>query len=309
MNGQFLVITVFVIGMVLLYGWRHSPTILGRSRRRIALALHHIPSLLYFYTRALFTVRRPFSFVRSHINRRPIPGREVKFRSGIRMCVSHSPDDAATLFCIFVKRDYGQIRPGSVVVDIGANIGAFSVYALQSGARRVCAFEPSEESFELLQRNLQVNGFGSRATCHLKAVSNISGREVLFPKASDPSNLAVEDGDPTGLARVTTISLPDIIRMAGIDRVDYLKLDCEGSEYPIILESDSEVWPVIQDIRVEYHLGDEQKLIEKLRHSGFSLRRHAQTSNRIGHLWFTRSAAATHSIMPLARRGAASGVS
>ena len=110
----------------------------------------------------------------------------------------------------------------------------------------------------------------------------------MFPRSSDPSNASVQATDAADYAPVHTISFGDILARNNLKRVDLLKLDCEGAEYPIILESPTEAWSAIQEMKLEYHLGNHEQLVERLRQLGFTLQSHRPTTSSVGHLWLSR---------------------
>ncbi|MFC7542969.1 FkbM family methyltransferase [Siccirubricoccus deserti] len=70
-----------------------------------------------------------------------------------------------------------NVKPGETVADIGANLGYYTVLLadLVGPGGRVMAFEPNPRLFDLLQRNVAINGFSRWANCHAKAVAAKSG--------------------------------------------------------------------------------------------------------------------------------------
>lgn len=57
------------------------------------------------------------------------------------------------------------LGPGLTLIDVGASIGFFTIYAAKRGAK-VYAFEPSTEVFDLLKRNVEVNGVSENVTLY-----------------------------------------------------------------------------------------------------------------------------------------------
>ena len=84
---------------------------------------------------------------------------------------------------IFVQKFYLQegisISPGDIVLDVGANIGAFTLFAAQHGAR-VYAYEPIPATFELLQRNILLHGFEKIAHARNIGLSDRAEEKVMF---------------------------------------------------------------------------------------------------------------------------------
>src|SRR5215210_5312090 len=77
--------------------------------------------------------------------------REYRLRRGDTRVLTTAPVDASTIAVVFIKEDYGEIAPGSTVVDIGANIGVFALYAAASPGVRVYAYEPVDATYAQLQ--------------------------------------------------------------------------------------------------------------------------------------------------------------
>jgi FkbM family methyltransferase len=142
--------------------------------------------------------------------------------------------------------EYGALDVrGKVVVDVGAHIGAFSLLAAAQGARRVLAFEPGAENHRLLT----INAASCAAIEPHRAAVWRSDREVACV-AWRPSSNACNTGGGTVVEcrtiagapvaegerhSVAAVALDAIIARA--EPVGLLKLDAEGSEYPILATS------------------------------------------------------------------------
>ncbi len=161
-----------------------------------------------------------------------------------------------------------------MVIDIGAHIGSFAYAAWKRGSRNIHSYEASASNFVTLSQNAyQLEG----VTPYLAAVWSESGIDL----ECGIDDIAV--GNPsasawykigTGLVRgnlVVSISLDDIIGSLGGRRVAFLKLDCEGAEFPILLAS--KFLGRVDRIAMEVHgdRGDAIALRERLVNFGFSL--------------------------------------
>jgi len=121
------------------------------------------------------------------------------------------------------------------VVDIGAHIGSFSILCLDRGAKKVFSYEAEKENFEILKKNAFI--YGNKIETFNRAVwrSDVEEEEIEF---------GCHGNDNTGsgnmifgehkVEKVKTISLDHVLSNK---KVDLLKLDCEFSEYGIILTS------------------------------------------------------------------------
>ena len=165
--------------------------------------------------------------------------------------------DRQALHEVWAQKEYEDehftIGPNDVVVDIGAHIGTFSVWAAkQATSGRVYAFEPNQENYRLLEENKQLNNLTNLHLFNL-AVSNQVGEAVLFN--SDHHSLShsfFEVGAPNQTT-VRTTSLAEILQANGIHRVNYLKIDAEGAEYLIVLNTPARALRRIDKIIIEYH--------------------------------------------------------
>jgi FkbM family methyltransferase len=132
-------------------------------------------------------------------------------------------------------KEYGELDfEGKTVLDIGAHVGGFSFHAASSGAARVVAFEAGSDNFALLQRNCAAPNI----ECRHAAVWNVAG-ELTWGPGGFGGNPVVNTGGGGMMApgdeKVTAVAFDDVVRELG--RVDILKIDAEGSEYPILMTS------------------------------------------------------------------------
>jgi FkbM family methyltransferase len=153
--------------------------------------------------------------------------------------------------------DYIHGFPGRVVrnldrptvVDVGANAGYFSLWWLSRhpGSKMVCV-EPIPENFALLKRNAALNP-DKKITLINGAVDGQNGEIVLrytltqgFTTAA--SVLSGVDGQIE--TTVKCFSLAQVMADFSMKQIDFLKLDCEGSEYAILYKSDDALLKTIR---------------------------------------------------------------
>ena len=158
-----------------------------------------------------------------------------RMRSGICFHVRGGTDDRHIIFEVLAERIYPvKLPPGSVVVDIGAQIGCFSVWAAQQGAR-VLAFEPYPPNFAALERNMRLNGLTDVRLFQVAVSDKREIREMYLPEnATHSGRYSLHVGRRTDSIHVPCFSLGDVIQENRLDRIDLLKIDCQGSEYEII---------------------------------------------------------------------------
>lgn len=265
-------------------------TILGRSPGRILSALRQLPGHLVAAYRCFIIFLRPVEVLWCYIRRKNPQRHSVVLRDGLVIELSEDDSDIVTVFLIFCRRDYGKIAPGSAVIDIGANIGVFALYAAREGAKIILAYEPAEESFDLLLRNIENNNLGKIIYPYRAAVVGKPSPHVSFPRRSSVFNAI--DTQNSGIISdhelVPAITFADLVN--NMTESGILKLDCEGGEYDIILNSDDSVFCRINEIRIEYHRGPHQQLFDRFEKLGFNRRQFMDEGEGGGYLWLTRSA-------------------
>lgn len=160
---------------------------------------------------------------------------------------------------IFVKNVYNppgfEIKHGDVVIDIGANIGIFTLYAASQGCGQIYAFEPHPDNFSILLENIRINdltnvkpymvGVASKEEKGLLKVSSISGHHEVIDREKKNEFISVLE--------IRTINLEHFIKDNDIGPVDFLKIDCEGSEGDIFLSLSTKFFEKINKVVIEYH--------------------------------------------------------
>jgi FkbM family methyltransferase len=141
--------------------------------------------------------------------------------------------------------------PSDVAIDVGAHVGSFTLLCHHLGSRRIYAYEPERENFRLLARHVRglagINLFNLAVFRSDRAMeaplvhsgylySNTgAGTVLLGGRAWDVNTQVFVDDASFTKQRVTAVALDEIL--SGFERVKLLKLDCEGSEFPILLTS------------------------------------------------------------------------
>jgi FkbM family methyltransferase len=244
------------------------------------------PKFIWYFIKCFILFKKPLQFLWAYFFLTPLPDHLVELRNGLKIYLSEHKHDIITIFVIFVREDYGKIPSDSRIIDIGANIGVFSLYAARNGACRIFAYEPNSESFQRLLQNIQANRLENVIAPFQLAVTDRNGENVKFPKKSSAYNSILGADDASDFEMIETINLATITE--NIERVDLLKIDCEGSEYDILLKSGKGVFDKMQNIRMEYHYGRENEIESFLRQFGFKKTRHDKNSDTTGNLWYEK---------------------
>lgn len=157
--------------------------------------------------------------------------------------------DEAIYDWVVNKNEYCLLNlENAIVLDIGAHIGSFAYIAKEKGASRIYCYEASLENFELLKENIhRFNGIEVNYAAVWR--SDITVPYVPFQKYINQLNtggggVMSEIGTP-----VPAIKFDEILSQIGY--VDLLKIDAEGSEFPILFTS-KQLFRV-SEIVGEYH--------------------------------------------------------
>jgi FkbM family methyltransferase len=227
-----------------------------------------------------------------------VPETPYEFRNRARIMIGRGIDHVPIIE-IFLREDYGAVADGAVILDLGANIGTFSIYAATT-ARDVTiyAYEPMAEFYRLMKENIRLNRLGGTIKCFDSAVSSDTQMRELFIEGADlffPSLVAPSLDGPTRKVRVSCTTLAEILDSNKLQRIDLLKMDCEGAEYEILYTTPARYFDRIREIRMEYHnLADDRSnreaLATFLRGLGYEITLPQSTFTRTsGNLWARRN--------------------
>lgn len=138
---------------------------------------------------------------------------------------------------------------GGVVVDIGANIGTFSLFAAQF-ADRVYAVEPEPHNLKALKNNIIINNMNDKVITIPYGISDFKGTAVIHDSGGGSS---IKDDGSFG-AEIEIMTLDNLFSLYQIDSVDVLKIDVEGSEVEIILGASQENLNKCKYITMEFDI-------------------------------------------------------
>jgi FkbM family methyltransferase len=218
-----------------------------------------------------------YSFIQ--IAARLVPGDIcVEFPNSTRLLVSPKIKGAAHYLaprlCEFEEMTFVShfLRPDEMFVDVGANIGAFTILAVGVAHARAIAFEPSADTFGLLEQNIRLNGFQNSVRTVCAAAGRNDG-EVQFSMGLGTENHIVVGNAANSLQKVKMTTLDkELAHQPAI----LLKVDVEGFETEVFAGAANSLRkPSLQAIIVERNnLGarygfDEEKLHQEIRMNGF----------------------------------------
>jgi FkbM family methyltransferase len=153
------------------------------------------------------------------------------------------------------------------VIDVGANIGVFTLLANEYGAERIVAVEPNTPTLEVLKKNT-----AGRGIMVLDKAAGKKGGEhvqmVMRPEFCATDGRIFSQSAPTG---IETIGLDHLVSLVDDGKPILLKVDCEGAEYDLFYGASLKALSKIQTIVMEaheniYRTEGQTGLIDKLRH-------------------------------------------
>jgi len=183
----------------------------------------------------------------------------LRLRRGLTLHHTSNDGPVSLVFEVFADRCYSRyfksIENG-VIVDIGANIGAFTLdYASGSNKAHIHAYEPNPSTNKTLRYNIDDNGFGEKVIVYDEAVGRACALFQLWTNV--PSLIATGYGGAPPSSEAISINVPmidlnEVVRRAG-GSIDLLKVDAEGAEVDILEGATLITLNSIKNIVLEYH--------------------------------------------------------
>lgn len=156
----------------------------------------------------------------------------------------------------FRAREYLKVEPDliqwiedtvdkdSVFYDVGANIGAYSIYVAKKGGR-VVAFEPFADNYGLLNKNISINNLDGLISAFNIAVHDKTGTDVLFVSKFDPGGAihtvavnrggsAFEEYRTVHHQSVLTFRLDDFVNGSDLPFPTHVKIDVDGNDHLVL---------------------------------------------------------------------------
>lgn len=202
------------------------------------------------------------------------------FWNGRRMSVRAGTTDTIETLVMFSDLEYPKkfFLHNAVVLDVGANIGAFSIYYANEVGNdcKIFAIEPSLENRFLLEQNVQQNSLQNNISCHRFAFSNADGFATLdISKTVNAFTLLRENLFSEKTECVPVVTIETFCVKNKISVIDILKIDIEGGEYvvfqhsmPFIKGHTKWIYLEVHDLDDKHHL---QQLKQTLLTNGFVL--------------------------------------
>jgi FkbM family methyltransferase len=207
------------------------------------------------------------------------------------MTIRSQTSDFHEIISVFSGKEYPReilervLPTDPVILDVGAHIGCFTIWIKRMRPdARMFSFEPEGENFAVLKRNISENNLSGVSLINA-AVWAETGTASFHVPTHAPNLSCV---DQSGEVQVTTVTLDEFVNERGLDRVDLLKLDCEGAEYELL--AGFHRLDVCHAIVMEYHeprdSDRQQGLEEAIRRHGMEMVYHRPSAYAPGGVLF-----------------------
>jgi len=140
------------------------------------------------------------------------------------------------------------------VLDAGAHVGGFTLWAAARSKCRIIALEPNPSTRELLEANVRGQQLDDRVQVKPWALAASRGERHLRA-APDSAATALVDDSARGDLDVAAVTLADAITSSGFPRIDLLKMDIEGAEHEVFGAISSDTLRLVDFWIVECHPG------------------------------------------------------
>jgi FkbM family methyltransferase len=230
-----------------------------------------------------------------------LPDRDVTVRTrrggSIRVPLRRNAGALYPVIDIIAARAYEcdwKLEDQPLVIDIGAHVGSFLVWLGQMRPRlRGAAYEPDPAARQYLSFNLEANGL-DRVEVFPEAVSARTGNAVLFRSVPGSGASSLRESSTVGATDSIVTPVVDFDQVVARQEggIDLVKLDCEGSEYDIVLNSAETSWRRVKRVVMEYHPvygRDPTSLVDRLHFLGFSTVKQRARTPVEGTVWMART--------------------
>jgi FkbM family methyltransferase len=192
-------------------------------------------------------------------------------RDGLRCILRPKKGELSILNEVLYHKIYTEQFPiNGVVVDIGAHVGLFTIYAA-SRSEKVLCYEPDPHNSEVLKRNVELNSL-KNVKIFQQAVGDRTGTRKLSVCATKSYGHTLCQSDASDLAGtidVESTTLQDILISNGLKRIDFLKVHCEGAEREIFSHAPKEVLEKVSSVVIKCSSSNREELVELLLKHGF----------------------------------------
>lgn len=176
-----------------------------------------------------------------------------------------------------------QLQKGDVVIDAGANMGLFSVFASLKNVAKVYAFEPQKEAIRILEENISKNKLQEVIKIEPFGLSDTNAVFFLnYSGDGHSSGSIVMHDDKLGSEQIQCVTIDSWARKNKIERIDFIKADIEGAERNMLMGATETLQKFQPRLAIcIYHLPDDYEVISSIIKKANPAYRIQRTSHKI----------------------------
>jgi FkbM family methyltransferase len=189
-----------------------------------------------------------------------IPIKKVEMNNGIKFFVNKNigKADLSMFSEIWYREFYNppffSIKNKDIIIDIGANNGYFSIYASSLAKNgMIYSFEPAPDLYEIIKKNIDINKISNIKIFNSGVAGNDTKLNFYLSKGHNGCHSLYRRSPDDEEIRIDAVNLENFCFDKKIEKINLLKLDCEGAEYEIILNFSINFLEKIEKITMEYH--------------------------------------------------------
>ncbi|GAG86703.1 unnamed protein product, partial [marine sediment metagenome] len=188
---------------------------------------------------------------------------DIKLPNGVRMRISiPSINEIREIYFWKVYEASRAVKEGDIVIDVGAEVGTFSLKAAYQKAAKIIAIEPHPDNFEMLNRNIESNPL----LCSIAeiqpiqiALANILGKVKLYDSEYPGSHSIAGAVDPNKFIMVDIDTLDNLLDHLKISKVNFIKMDVEGAAH-YVLQGATETLKQDLHLAIAVYHGDRERI-------------------------------------------------
>jgi FkbM family methyltransferase len=176
-----------------------------------------------------------------------------------------------------------KVMTGDIVIDAGANMGLFSIFAAINNAAKVYAFEPQRDALRILEENISKNKFEDKIKIEPFGLSNVNDVLSLnYSGNGHSSGSIVMHDNQLGSEQIECVTIDTWVERNNLKKIDFIKADIEGAERFMLMGAEKTLKKFGPRLAIcIYHLPDDPQVIASIIKKANSKYRIKKTSHKI----------------------------
>ncbi len=164
------------------------------------------------------------------------------------------------------------LRKNDLFIDVGSNVGSFTILASKVIGANTIAFEPVKNSREIFERQMRLNSIEKKVDLRNKAIGNYNGKTFITNDKDEANYLVRINGN--GNKSLSEVEISKLDEELDISQNFFLKIDVEGFEYQVlkgaekILSSEKLIGAIIELFWAERYNNTKQQLLDIMKKNG-----------------------------------------